>query len=275
MTGARTDYAVLVLELATEFNLTSEAVLRLEAEFHAAHRNGRMGDPCGCSACAGIRAATNPEDAWSDVTVRRLADGEAALALPLPAASDLSAWKQYRELVRTGTVSLQSLDDLGSKEHNQKAWDDMRELEKRLDNANKVVARLSATKVRGKPSPIRWVKDAKDHWTARVPRSDLVLTAWTVLGASFNWEIFDFRFNPDEPIWSGKDLPDLSAALSFAEDRYRILKFVREVSAEFPEDDDDARLHRIMLRGQAAFALEAVKEALAIEERLRAAPSDA
>ena len=57
------------------------------------------------------------------VTFRRLRDGATAMGLAMP--TTLSELKAARDTIRDGLCALQSLDDLGSEEENQRAWDDM------------------------------------------------------------------------------------------------------------------------------------------------------
>lgn len=69
------------------------------------------------------------------VTKRRLSDGERAMELSseefVPSDSDLRGLEALRDDLHTGIVALQSLDDLGSEEANQAAWNDMLELQRR------------------------------------------------------------------------------------------------------------------------------------------------
>lgn len=71
----------------------------------------------------------------SRVDQRRLRDGAVGLELP---TDDLGSLKpaqlqhRYHQLY-DAAVAMQSTDDLGSKEANQRAWDDMLELQRRLD----------------------------------------------------------------------------------------------------------------------------------------------
>jgi hypothetical protein len=61
---------------------------------------------------------------------RRLADGDRALALPTPHSID--EIREQLEIINTGMLALQSLDDLGE-EGNRRAAENLRELEKRYD----------------------------------------------------------------------------------------------------------------------------------------------
>jgi len=66
---------------------------------------------------------------YSPVTKRRLADGEQAGALAEP-ATDAEIEAQLN-ILHDGIAALQSLDDLGSNEANQRAWNDMLALQKK------------------------------------------------------------------------------------------------------------------------------------------------
>jgi hypothetical protein len=61
---------------------------------------------------------------------RRIADGDRALALPTPMNND--EIREQLEIIHTGMLALQSLDDLGE-EGNRRAGENLRELEKRYD----------------------------------------------------------------------------------------------------------------------------------------------
>lgn len=76
-------------------------------------------------------------------TRRRLAAGEEAKALPEPTTA--TEIRKQLDVLYDGMVALQSLDDLGSEEANQKAWDDMLALQKRYD-----ALRARLTKMEGK-----------------------------------------------------------------------------------------------------------------------------
>ena len=71
------------------------------------------------------------EKFFSEVTARRLRDGERALRLEFNTEVDLEKLIDYRNYLHEGMAALQSLDDLGSEEDNHKAWADMLELERR------------------------------------------------------------------------------------------------------------------------------------------------
>lgn len=62
---------------------------------------------------------------------RRLADGDRAKGLAKPKTT--KEIQQQLEILSDGIRALQSLDDLGSPEANQRAWDDMLELQRRSD----------------------------------------------------------------------------------------------------------------------------------------------
>jgi hypothetical protein len=68
---------------------------------------------------------------YSPVTSRRLGDGQRAILLEMP-KDDIRALVRYRDELHAGIAALQSLDDLGSEQANQAAWDDMLELQKTL-----------------------------------------------------------------------------------------------------------------------------------------------
>jgi hypothetical protein len=61
---------------------------------------------------------------------RRIADGERALALPTPQSID--EIREQLEIIHTGMLALQSLDDLGE-EANRRAHENLRELERRYE----------------------------------------------------------------------------------------------------------------------------------------------
>lgn len=74
-------------------------------------------------------------------TIRRLNDGEEALSLqtkPLP--DTLEKLQDLRGKLHDGIVALQSLDDLGSEDANQRAWDDMLELQSRYTQVEAKIA---------------------------------------------------------------------------------------------------------------------------------------
>ena len=64
---------------------------------------------------------------------RRLNDGDEALGLGTKLPTKLRDLETLRDELHDGIVALQSLDDLGSDEDNQRAWNDMLELQKRYD----------------------------------------------------------------------------------------------------------------------------------------------
>lgn len=70
----------------------------------------------------------------SKVDQRRLRDGAAGMALPIDDLKKLSVveLRQRRTELYDAAVAMQSLDDLGSPEANQRAWDEMVELDRRL-----------------------------------------------------------------------------------------------------------------------------------------------
>jgi hypothetical protein len=68
-----------------------------------------------------------------------LADGANALGLGTDLPKDLPGLLTLRDELHDGIAALQSLDDLGSEEDNNRAWNDMLELEKRYD---RVAARI-------------------------------------------------------------------------------------------------------------------------------------
>ena len=60
---------------------------------------------------------------------RRLNDGARAMALKEP--KTLKEMEVQLRVIYDGALALQSMDDIGSPEANQKAWDDMIELQTR------------------------------------------------------------------------------------------------------------------------------------------------
>lgn len=88
---------------------------------------------------------------YSAVTKRRLRDGQSALetsSKPLPKTiQDLT---DLRNKLHDGIAAPQSLDDLGSEEANQEAWDNMLALQRRYDI---VVAKLKKLKDPIPPHP--------------------------------------------------------------------------------------------------------------------------
>lgn len=67
----------------------------------------------------------------SKVDARRLRDGAAAAAAP--DAKDKDGLKAQLDEMCDAITALQSLDDLGSEEANQAAWDQMISLQKRYE----------------------------------------------------------------------------------------------------------------------------------------------
>lgn len=83
----------------------------------------------------------------SAVTTRRLNDGATALALPVETLpSTLGGLETMRDQLHDGIAALQSLDDLGSEDANQAAWDDMLALQSRY---GRVVARIAELSKKG------------------------------------------------------------------------------------------------------------------------------
>lgn len=78
----------------------------------------------------------------SAVTRRRLDDGAEALGLGTDLPEDLPGLLELRGQLHDGIAALQSLDDLGSEAANQRAWDDMLELQKRYDRVVKKIKEL-------------------------------------------------------------------------------------------------------------------------------------
>ena len=77
---------------------------------------------------------------------RRLNDGIKAMALSEP--KTLKEMRVQLLVVFDGMLALQSLDDLGSPEANQKAWDDMIELQRRYDTLIAKIAELEEKKTK-------------------------------------------------------------------------------------------------------------------------------
>jgi hypothetical protein len=80
---------------------------------------------------------------YSSVTTRRLGDGERALKRPFPTTDNKNELRAYRDEIHAGIAALQSLDNLGSEQANQAAWDDMLELQKRY---SQVVEKINELK---------------------------------------------------------------------------------------------------------------------------------
>lgn len=79
----------------------------------------------------------------SAVDQRRLGDGARAKARGEELPDKLNDLISLRDELHSAICALQSLDDLGSEQANQAAWDDMTLLQKRYD---KVVARIKNLK---------------------------------------------------------------------------------------------------------------------------------
>lgn len=67
----------------------------------------------------------------SKIDARRLRDGASAASLPEP--KTVEEIQAQLEVLGDGIAAMQSLDDLGSPEANQQAWDDMCALSKRYE----------------------------------------------------------------------------------------------------------------------------------------------
>lgn len=67
----------------------------------------------------------------STVDRRRLRDGAEALTRDQDAPKTVEEMEAQLQALWDGAVALQSLDDLGSPEANEKAWNDMMELQRR------------------------------------------------------------------------------------------------------------------------------------------------
>jgi hypothetical protein len=65
---------------------------------------------------------------------RRLRDGAIALALKVPVSREELI--VYRDKLGRAIAAMQSLDDLGTRELNEKAWNDMLRIEKLYNEAN-------------------------------------------------------------------------------------------------------------------------------------------
>jgi len=81
----------------------------------------------------------------SAVTKRRLNDGARAIALDIETSDDLDALKSYKSELHDGIAALQSLDDLGSEDANNAAWNDMLELQRRHGIVEKRIKKIKAT----------------------------------------------------------------------------------------------------------------------------------
>ena len=80
--------------------------------------------------------------AYSATTKRRLDDGARALDLGTNLPTKLVDLEHLLGSLHDGIAALQSLDDLGSDEANQAAWDDMLVLQKRYDLVEKQIKKL-------------------------------------------------------------------------------------------------------------------------------------
>jgi hypothetical protein len=72
---------------------------------------------------------------------RRLADGAHAAGLAAPKTA--KEIQQQLSILEDGILAMQSLDDLGSAEDNQRAWDDMLALQQRYKALKKVLKAMS------------------------------------------------------------------------------------------------------------------------------------
>ncbi len=77
----------------------------------------------------------------TSIDKRRLRDGATATALlDVPLGSmTLQQLQELREVLRDGAVALQSLDDLGSPEANDAAWQDMQAVSEKLELVNQAL----------------------------------------------------------------------------------------------------------------------------------------
>jgi hypothetical protein len=73
---------------------------------------------------------------------RRLRDGAEALALPEPRTLD--EMKAQLQALMDGAVALQSTDDMGSPEANERVWKDMMELQRRHEALKRRIEKLEA-----------------------------------------------------------------------------------------------------------------------------------
>jgi hypothetical protein len=76
----------------------------------------------------------------SQVDRRRLRDGAEALSLPEP--QTLHEMKEQLQALMDGAVALQSMEDLGSPEANERAWNDMMELQRRHEALKRRIEKL-------------------------------------------------------------------------------------------------------------------------------------
>ena len=71
---------------------------------------------------------------------RRLNDGARAMSLPEP--KNLKEMEEQLGVIEDGALALQSMDDLGSPEANDKAWNDMLKLQKRAEALRAKIKKL-------------------------------------------------------------------------------------------------------------------------------------
>lgn len=76
----------------------------------------------------------------SQVDRRRLRDGAEALTLSEP--KTLKEMEDQLQVLWDGAVALQSTDDMGSPEANEKVWNDMLELQQRAQALEKKIEQL-------------------------------------------------------------------------------------------------------------------------------------
>ena len=74
------------------------------------------------------------------VDQRLLNDGARAMALTEP--KTLKEMEEQLRIIYDGALALQSMDNLGSPEANQQAWDDMLELQRRAEALSKKIEEL-------------------------------------------------------------------------------------------------------------------------------------
>lgn len=73
----------------------------------------------------------------SQVDRRRLKDGAEALALPEP--QTIEEMEETLQALWDGAVALQSTDDMGSPEANERVWNDMLELQRKAQILEKKI----------------------------------------------------------------------------------------------------------------------------------------
>lgn len=78
----------------------------------------------------------------SVVDRRRLRDGAEALVQDPNTPKTIAEMEAQLRVLWDGATALQSLDDLGSPEANQKAWNDMLELQHRAEDLKKKIEQL-------------------------------------------------------------------------------------------------------------------------------------